>query len=250
MIFYDLSLLEKKHNIDILLAVESGSRAWGFATPDSDYDIRFVYTRKPKDYIRVFEISDVIEDRVAGGLMDVSGWDLKKFLFLLAKSNTQCYEWLTSHTTYIVNDDFKHRALALAELCFHPTRAYHSYRGMYEHHMHEYDMKKGSKNLIHALRPMLCALYICREEMVPEINIYKLVDQLRRCGAIDEQQQNVIKTFIENHVNGLADLVGHSEILNFMGYCETPKVLELTWTPRREKEEFDSFLHYFVGPHD
>ena len=56
-----LRRIEEAENIKILLAVESGSRAWGFASPDSDYDVRFVYIRRPEDYLRLDAVRDVIE---------------------------------------------------------------------------------------------------------------------------------------------------------------------------------------------
>ena len=75
---------KKKENIKILLAVESGSRAWGFASPDSDYDVRFIYVRDNKDYLRINEIRDVIEWQLDDTL-DINGWDIKKTLILLKK---------------------------------------------------------------------------------------------------------------------------------------------------------------------
>lgn len=67
-----LSEIEKKENVTILLAVESGSRAWGFASPDSDYDVRFIYVRKPKDYLKLKELKDVIEWQL-DHVLDING---------------------------------------------------------------------------------------------------------------------------------------------------------------------------------
>ena len=90
-----LDEIEKKENIKILLAVESGSRAWGFASPDSDYDVRFIYVRDNKDYLRINEIRDVIEWQLDDTL-DINGWDIKKTLILLKKSNPTIFEWWNS----------------------------------------------------------------------------------------------------------------------------------------------------------
>lgn len=76
-----LNEIEKKENIKILLAIESGSRAWGFASPDSDYDVRFIYVRDKKDYLRINEVRDVIEWQLDETL-DINGWDIKKALQL------------------------------------------------------------------------------------------------------------------------------------------------------------------------
>ena len=71
--------IEKKENVRILYAVESGSRAWGFASPDSDYDVRFIYIRNKEDYLKLNEPNDFIEWQL-DEVLDINGWDLKKAL--------------------------------------------------------------------------------------------------------------------------------------------------------------------------
>ena len=83
-----LKEIEEKENIKILLAVESGSRAWGFASPDSDYDVRFIYIRKLENYLRLNKMRDVIELPIDEEL-DINGWDLQKTLRLLYKSKRE-----------------------------------------------------------------------------------------------------------------------------------------------------------------
>ena len=78
-----LSEVEQKHNVKIIYACESGSRAWGFASPDSDYDVRFVYVRDIRDYLRLDSVRDVIEYEL-NDIYDINGWDIKKLLTLLA----------------------------------------------------------------------------------------------------------------------------------------------------------------------
>jgi uncharacterized protein len=73
--------LETEHGCRVLFACESGSRAWGFASPDSDYDVRFIHTHPLDWYLRVKPGNDTIE-RMAPGDMDFSGWDLRKALAL------------------------------------------------------------------------------------------------------------------------------------------------------------------------
>ena len=76
-----LHRIEDEEHIKILLAVESGSRAWGFASPDSDYDVRFVYVRRTEDYLRLEMVRDVIELPI-NDVLDINGWDLQKTLKL------------------------------------------------------------------------------------------------------------------------------------------------------------------------
>ena len=107
-----LRLIEAENNVTILYACESGSRAWGFASPDSDYDVRFIYARHKNDYLSIASRKDVIEDPVSE-VLDISGWDVRKALQLFLKSNAPLYEWLQSPVTYQHNSLF---ALALFRL--------------------------------------------------------------------------------------------------------------------------------------
>jgi predicted nucleotidyltransferase len=94
-----LDAIERDHGVRILFAAESGSRAWGFASPDSDYDVRFVYVRPLDDYLQLSPPRDVIETPIEGD-WDVNGWDLKKALLLLRKGNAVVIEWLRSPLIY------------------------------------------------------------------------------------------------------------------------------------------------------
>lgn len=96
--------IEKKEQVKILHAVESGSRAWGFASPDSDYDVRFVYIRPMEYYLHLEEKKDFI-DWELNETLDINGWDLSKTLKHIYKSNAMIYEWIGSpivyHTTLV-----------------------------------------------------------------------------------------------------------------------------------------------------
>ena len=87
--------IELRENVKVLYAVESGSRAWGVASPDSDYDVRFIYVRNQKDYLRLDEVRDVIEWQL-DEVLDINGWDLKKALCHFHKGNATLFEWCCS----------------------------------------------------------------------------------------------------------------------------------------------------------
>lgn len=91
--------IEEKEQVFILLAVESGSRAWGIASPDSDYDVRFIYVRKPEDYLRLDPVKDVIEWQL-DEVLDINGWDLKKALIQFQRGNAALFEWAQSPIVY------------------------------------------------------------------------------------------------------------------------------------------------------
>lgn len=95
----EIEALETKHNVEVLFAIESGSRAWGFPSPDSDYDVRFIY-KHPRDwYLSLLPKRDVVELPIDDEL-DISGWDLRKAMNLLLKPNPVALEWLRSPIRY------------------------------------------------------------------------------------------------------------------------------------------------------
>lgn len=117
--------IERQESVEILVAVESGSRAWRFASRDSDYDVRFIYRRPLNDYLSIDARRDVIELPV-DHILDVNGWDLRKALGLIAKSNAVAIEWLTSPVVYRRDDGAAARLLDLARTQVHlPALAYH-----------------------------------------------------------------------------------------------------------------------------
>ena len=91
--------IEKRENVCILHAVEYVSRAWGFASPDSDYDVRFIYVRPVEEYLRFDEPRDVIEWQL-DEVLDINGWDLKKALRQFYKGNATLFEWSNSPVVY------------------------------------------------------------------------------------------------------------------------------------------------------
>jgi hypothetical protein len=103
-IVHELDRVEATHGVAILFAVESGSRAWGFHSPDSDFDVRFVYAHRLDWYLSVRPGRDVIEEPITEGL-DISGWDVRKALALACKFNPVLPEWLRSPVVYRWNAD-------------------------------------------------------------------------------------------------------------------------------------------------
>ena len=98
--------IERQYGVRVLLAVESGSRAWGFASPDSDYDVRFIYVHERDWYLSLLEGRDVIEELDPEGILDVCGWDLKKALTLMGRCNCAFVEWLGSPIVYYRDEVF------------------------------------------------------------------------------------------------------------------------------------------------
>lgn len=108
-----LDAIRREHSVHIPLAIESGSRAWGFPSPDSDYDGRFIYVRPARQALTIWPRRDVIETPLVGD-MDVNGWDLSKALRLMLKGNAVVVEWLQSPILYTAEPWFRDELLAFA----------------------------------------------------------------------------------------------------------------------------------------
>ena len=164
-----LKEIENEKHVTILHAVESGSRAWGFASPDSDYDIRFIYKHEPDYYLSLWEKPDVIEFMTAEDL-DGSGWDLAKALKLLAKSNVPLIEWLYSHVVYHKDDAFLKRMQDLASQCFSPVATLHHYLGTTKNFMEVCEAEKVKlKSYFYALRTALAGKWIIENNSFPPV---------------------------------------------------------------------------------
>ncbi len=156
-----LRSIEKEKNIRILYACESGSRAWGFPSADSDYDVRFVYVQPVKRYLSLQKPRDVIEI-TADGKLDVSGWDLQKALLLLRKSNPPLLEWLGSPTIYLEEYAVADQIRQLARRYYSATASAYHYLHMARGNYREY--LKGDrvwlKKYFYVLRPILAVKWI------------------------------------------------------------------------------------------
>ncbi|SFW40400.1 nucleotidyltransferase domain-containing protein [Chitinophaga sancti] len=170
-----LSMIEKSQGVKIIYACESGSRAWGFASPDSDFDVRFIYIRPLNDYLGIAERKDVIELPV-NEILDIGGWDLRKALQLFLKSNAPLYEWVQSPIHYIPNEDLKAELLNLSEKYFSQRAGCHHYISMAKNTF-ENDLQGETvriKKYFYALRPLLAAKWIVEKGAVPPMEFHIL----------------------------------------------------------------------------
>lgn len=169
VILKTLSEIEAKHSVHIQYAIESGSRAWGFESRDSDYDIRFVYTRRLSEYLTVLPRRDVIENSDIKhpdpeALLDFAGWDIRKFLGLVSKSNPVAFEWMQSPIAYRAVDAWPEIYRRLCPF-FSPRAAMLHYLSMTRHNYREH-MRDGAspsvklKKYLYITRPLLCCLWM------------------------------------------------------------------------------------------
>ena len=153
--------IEGHHKVRVLYAAESGSRAWGFASPDSDFDVRFIYVHRYDWYLGISEPRDVIEAMLPGDL-DLSGWDLRKALRLFLRGNCALNEWLDSPIVYAERGDLAGRIRVLLPTAFKAPAGYHHYlrmaQGVYAEHLACDRVRL--KKLFYVLRPLLACRWI------------------------------------------------------------------------------------------
>ena len=157
-----LQQVEAEHGVRILYACESGSRGWGFESPDSDYDARFVYVHDLPWYLRVVPGRDVIEPS-SDDLLDLSGWDLRKALALLQAGNAQLVEWLDSPIIYQADPRFLDRLKGLLPSVHRTDRSFYHYMHMARRNYHQYIEGRDRirlKKYLYVLRPVLAAIWI------------------------------------------------------------------------------------------
>ena len=161
-----LKEIEEKEQVAILYAVESGSRAWGIASPDSDYDVRFIYVRKPDEYLRLDPVKDVIEWQL-DEVLDINGWDLKKALVQFQRGNATLFEWANSPIVYKSSAAWE-CIYETAKLYFSKKAAiYHYYGTANKTFLQDLQEEKVKyKKYFYALRSLLAAKYI-REHGIP-----------------------------------------------------------------------------------
>jgi predicted nucleotidyltransferase len=183
--------IETRHGVTVLFACESGSRGWGFASPDSDYDVRFIYVNRLPWYLTVMPRRDVIELPISGEL-DINGWDLRKALGLMRESNPTLLEWLRSPVVYRDDAVAMPRFRALSEAVFSNARGWHHYTSMAKKNFREHLQadEVRYKKYLYVLRPLLAARWIRTQAGVPPMRFADLaqrtLDAVGDAALIDE----------------------------------------------------------------
>jgi uncharacterized protein len=229
-----LAQIEKEYDVKILYACESGSRAWGFPSKESDYDIRFIYIHKRESYLSIDQRRDVLEvpkhDKLSipvDKLLDLNGWELTKALRLFRKSNPPLLEWLRSNIVYYQAYDAIKKMKEMESQIFSPISGVHHYlkmaKGNYRDHLKREEVK--IKRYFNILRPLLAAKWIEKynefppngfnqllEDLLPTGEIRTIIDDLinqKMAGEVlaHSPRTEVIHQFLENEIQHLEQYV-------------------------------------------
>ena len=215
-ILRELDRIEDDFDVRVLFASEGGSRAWGFPSVDSDYDVRFVYIHQPIWYLSILDGRDVIERPVNDGL-DISGWDAKKALRLFRKSNPSLIEWINSPIIYDDRLGFAERLRQILDQYFSETVCSYHYLHMAKGNFRDYLIADTVwvKKYFYVLRPLLAVEWMEQgrgvvpvdfNELVREIDapeylkteIYKLIKEKKAGKELGRGKKNhIISAYIE-----------------------------------------------------
>lgn len=188
-----LADIERRFDVDVFYACESGSRAWDFASEDSDYDVRFLYVHPRNWYLSLTEQRDVIETPIEG-VYDVNGWDLRKALRLAAKGNPVLFEWLSSPIHYLRRPQFDGFREAALEV-FDPQKAYLHYFSMAEGQRRAYLSGETvrQKKYFYVVRPLLACLYLLECRTAVPMRFLELVDAVPVPAAVRDVLADLLR---------------------------------------------------------
>lgn len=191
-----LAAVEEKEGVQILLAIESGSRAWGFASPNSDFDVRFIYAR-PQDWYLAVDLEDkrdVIEYPIVDDI-DLNGWDIRKALQLFWRSNPAVIEWIQSPINYIDQGGFKAGMQQLLDSVYTVEKGIYHYRSMAKTNYRGYLMAEmvPLKKYFYVLRPLLATRWIESYRTAPPIEFSALLHLLPEGEGLLEEVQMLLE---------------------------------------------------------
>ncbi|MEH6956398.1 nucleotidyltransferase domain-containing protein [Neobacillus drentensis] len=239
-ILTEIKKIEEQFDVKICLAVESGSRAWGFPSKDSDYDVRFIYVHKKDWYLSIDQKRDVIELPI-NNLLDINGWELRKALKLFRKSNPPLMEWLHSGIVYYQAFSLTDKLKAIQNQVFLPQSALYHYLNMAKGNFRDY-LRGDSvkiKKYFYVLRPVLACIWIERYNSVPQIEFQTLVEELLEQGQLKEE----IHTLLERKISGEElDLEPTVLVINDFLEKEINRLEEYTKTLKVSKEDMTPLL--------
>ena len=244
-----LENLEKEKEIEILFACETGSRAWGFPSPDSDFDVRILYKHNRDWYLNLIEEKDSIESFYENGDIDISGWDIRKSLRLLWKSNPPLLERIQSPIVYKENKEFINELNLIAKTTYSPITTIHHYLSMAKKayadiiSSDQYKLKR----FFYALRASIACVWLLKEEVMPPIEFGTMLNKLDIPLNIKNRIEELIKlkaTISETYMHK-----GEQDILDFIKTCINQAEEEAKNLPssNRDMRQLNNFFRKIVG---
>jgi uncharacterized protein len=237
---------EIEHNVKVLYAVESGSRAWGFASPNSDFDVRFVYVRPKKWYltIDVEDKRDVIEYPIVDEI-DINGWDLRKALKLLWRSNPAIIEWLQSPIVYVDDGVFAAAARDLIPRVYSIEKGIYHYRSMAKTNYRGYLKEElvPIKKYFYVLRPLLSIRWLEKYRQPAPIEFHKLRELIQDNNNINAEIEALLERKKQSQEKEIAPAI---KLLNEFIESELEKLEQLSVVEHESDRDIDDLNVLFA----
>jgi len=239
--------IEKEQNIKILYGCESGSRAWGFPSPDSDYDVRFLYAQSKERYLSIIDGKDGLDFPI-NDLLDINGWDIRKTLRLILKSNASPMEWLQSPIIYDEKDDFKKEIFDLAKSYFNPRATAHHYLGISKNLLEQgiVGEKFKIKKYFYVLRSLLSAKWIIEKNEIAPMEFHLLLQLINDQKELVHEIQTLLelkKNSMEGATTSVQKMIHQFVISEFEKCNEAVKKIE---KKTNDKSELDTFFRKII----
>ena len=243
LIIQKLKEIEQTENIRILHAVESGSRAWGFPSPDSDYDVRFIYVHTPEFYLKLEKTRDVIELPI-NDMLDINGWDLNKALRLLHSSNPTLFEWMSSPVIYH-QTEFIDQLLPVMDQYFSCKSGLYHYLSMAESNYREY--LKGdvvrAKKYFYVLRPVLACKWILHKHSRPPMLFSELA-----VAELDKSLKPAVNQLLDLKMNApeIKEIPRVNEINDYLDQTIEELKVEIAAFPAEHRADWTPLNKLFL----
>ena len=243
-----LKQIENSQQVKILYACESGSRAWGMASPDSDYDVRFIYVRDKNWYVSIEKGKDQLPAIFEGDL-DMVGWDLRKVLSHIYQSNASIHGWLMSDIVYFQETGYQDKLKDLVATYFQPTHVINHFLGICKSALARGEEGKAFslKKYLYVIRPLLAALWTVEKKEVAPIHFDQLLEVIEGQVEVQNEIQRLLATKEKASEKAI---VQRSPVLDVfieknMAYCNEQKA-EINRADR-DIEPLNTFFRNQIG---
>jgi len=247
-----LKKLEEDKEVKILLACETGSRAWGFPSPDSDFDIRIIYMHKKDWYLSLSEKKDSIAVMYENNEIDITGWDLRKSLKLLQKSNPPLLERIQSPIIYKSDDEFLTEMKTVAQSQYSRIATIHHYLSMAKKFLTELKENKDYKlkKFFYALRSATACKWILETEKIPPIEFNKMLNKIEISKSLTDRINELI--YLKSTKSESYRHKGEKELFSFIENCiNESDVKRQTLPPAKgNEEELNAFFLKTLARYD
>lgn len=238
-----LTEIEKQESVKIIFAVESGSRAWGFSSPDSDYDVRFIYVRPTEHYLKLERTRDVIEWQLDETL-DINGWDFQKTLRLLHSSNPTLFEWSRSPIVYKNSDDWQRLMPVINDYFLAKSGVYH-YLHMAARNNREFlqSDRVKLKKYFYVLRPILACKWILDRNSPPPMLFTDLV-----ASELEDELNPIVAELLDMKINAPEiKTIPRIDVLNDYIECEIQALRKIvSEMPEISRKDYDKLNEIFL----